>query len=167
MIPPAETPCSSLIPFNGFDTSVVEPVGPLALTLSRLESLGRFVTIVDAAALGLPAAPEVPRGRDEPLTAATLAGLRGASAATFIVPALALTERVTGRPTAPDAVAGLDIPTLVAVVVAVVAAALVELLTDVLDTVRLMIFRVVLLPLVGRGALALVVIFRVGGALAR
>ena len=166
MIPPAETPCSSLIPFNGFDTSVVGPVGPLALTLSRLELLGRFVTIVDAA-LGLPAAPEVPRGRDEPLTAATLAGLRGASAATFIVPALALTERVTGRPTAPDAVAGLDIPTFVAVVVAVVAAALVELLTDVLDTVRLMIFRVVLLPLVGRGALALVVIFRVGGALAR
>ena len=95
-----------------------------------------------------------------------LAGLRGTSAAAFIVPTLALTDRVTGRPTASNAVAGLDIPTFVAVTVvvaAVVAVALVELLFNVLETVRLMIFRVVLLPLVGRGALTLV--FQVGGPL--
>lgn len=159
-----------MIPFNGFDKSVVEPIGPLppvALTFSQLEILNGFVTVADAA-LGFPTTPKAFRGRDEPVTAVTVAGLRGASA-TFIVPTFALTDRVTGRPTALDAVAGLDIAAfaVVAVVVAVVVVALVELLPDVLETVRLTIFRVALLSLVGRGVLALVVVFRGSGALAR
>ena len=90
-----------------------------------------------------------------------MACLRGTSG-TFIVPAFALTERVTSRPTALEDAAGLDIPTfaVVVVVVAVVVVALVGLLIDALATVRPTIFRVVFLSLVGRAALALVVIFR-------
>ena len=97
-----------------------------------------------------------------------MAGLRGTSG-TFIVPAFALTERVTSRPTALEDAAGLDIPTfaVVVVVVAVVIVALIGLLIDALETVRPTIFRVVFLSLVGRAALALVVIFRGSEALAR
>ena len=98
-----------------------------------------------------------------------MAGLRGTSG-TFIVPAFALTDRVTGRRTALEDAAGLGIPTfvVVAVVVAVVVVPQDELLIDVLlERVRPTIFRVVLLSLVGRAALALVVVFRGSGALAR
>jgi hypothetical protein len=97
------------------------------------------------------------------LTPAAVAGRRGASAA-FVAAAFALTDRVIGRPTVPGAVEGLDIPTRVVVVV---VALVVEPLIDAAEVVRLMVFRVILLPVMDRGAVALVVVVRLGKALGR
>lgn len=168
MVPPTEPPLSSLMPFNGLDASVAEPVEPLlmpALTFSRLTVLvGCFVTVVDAT-LGFPITVEALRGR-RALTPAALAGRRGASAA-FVTAAFALTDRVIGRPTAPGAVEGLDIPTRVVVVVVVAVALVMDALTDAAELVRLTVFRVILLPVIDRGTGALVVVVRLGKAFGR
>jgi len=106
---------------------------------------------------------EAPGGRrDAALTAAALAGRRGASAA-FAAAAFALTDRVIGRPTMPGAVEGLDIPTRVVLVLVVAVPLVVEPLTDAAELVRLMVFRMI----IDRGAVALVVVVRLGKTLAR
>src|SRR6266550_5925530 len=134
-----------------------------ALTLSRLAVLPcSFITVVDAT-LGFPVTVEAPGGRrDAALTAAALAGRRGASAP-FAATAFSLTDRVIGRPTVPGAVEGLDIPTRVVLVLVVAVPLVVEPLTDAAELVRLMVFRVI----IDRGAVALVVVVRLGKALAR